>query len=171
MVKLWMITQALVWRPYLEEYLWETFPREGNGNPLQYSWLENPTDRGDWQAAVCGVTKSRTGLSGWAQQWETLGCYCHSLGETKCYLWMQRRGQKCETESRSVVSYSLRPRGLYSPWNSPGHNTGVGSLSLLQGIFPTQGSNPGLSHCRRILYQLNYRGSPNSIWLIQHSRP
>ena len=40
--------------------------------------------------------------------------------------------------SRSVVSDSLPPRGLYSPWNSPGQNTGVSSLSLLQGIFPTQ---------------------------------
>ena len=46
---------------------------------------------------------------------------------------------------------------LYSPWNSPGQNTGVGSLSLLQGIFPTQGSNPGLPHCRQILYQLSHR--------------
>ena len=48
----------------------------------------------------------------------------------------------------------------YSPWNSPGQNTGVGCLSLLQGIFPTQGSNPGLPHCRRILYHLSHRGSP-----------
>ena len=47
-----------------------------------------------------------------------------------------------------------------SPWNSPGQNAGVGSLSLLQGIFPTQGSNPGLLHCRQILYQLSYKGSP-----------
>ena len=47
-----------------------------------------------------------------------------------------------------------------SPWNSPGQNTGVGSLSLLQGIFPTQGSNPGLPHCRQILYQLSCKGSP-----------
>ena len=46
--------------------------------------------------------------------------------------------QWCPTE------YSLR--------NSPGRNTGVGSLSLLQGIFPTPGSNPGLLHCRQILY-------------------
>ena len=44
--------------------------------------------------------------------------------------------------------------------NSPGHNTEVGSHSLLQGIFPTQGSNPGLLHCRRILYQLSHKGSP-----------
>ena len=52
------------------------------------------------------------------------------------------------------------PHGLYSPWNSPGQNTGVGSLSLLQGIFPTQGSNPGLLHCRQIFYQLSHKGSP-----------
>ena len=64
------------------------------------------------------------------------------------------------SESHSVVSNSLRPHGLYSPWNSPGQNTGVGSLSLLQGIFPTQGSNPGLLHCRQILYQLSHKRSP-----------
>ena len=46
------------------------------------------------------------------------------------------------------------------PWNSPGQNTGVGSLSLLQRIFPIQGSNPGLPHCRQILYQLSHKGSP-----------
>ena len=46
------------------------------------------------------------------------------------------------------------------PWNSLGQNTGVGSLSFLQGIFPTQGSNPGLLHCRRILYQLSHKGNP-----------
>ena len=62
------------------------------------------------------------------------------------------------SDSCSVVSDSLWPRGLYSPWNSPGQNTGVGSLSLLQGIFPTQGSNPGLPHCRWLLYQLRYQG-------------
>ena len=50
---------------------------------------------------------------------------------------------------------TLWPHGLYSPWNSPSQNTGVGSLSLLQGIFPTQGLNPGLPHCRWILYQLS----------------
>ena len=59
-----------------------------------------------------------------------------------------------------VMSNSLWPHGLYSPWNSLGQKTGVGSISLLQGIFPTQGSNPGLLHCRRILYQLSHKGSP-----------
>ena len=63
--------------------------------------------------------------------------------------------------SRSVMSDSLRPHGLYSPWNSPGQNTGVGSLSIIHGIFPTQGSNSGFPHCRWILYQLNHQGSPS----------
>ena len=65
-----------------------------------------------------------------------------------------------ESESRSVMSDSLQPHGLYSPWNCPGQNTGMGSLSFLQGIFPTQELNRGLLHCRWILYQLNYQGSP-----------
>ena len=63
-------------------------------------------------------------------------------------------------QKSSVVSDSLRPHRLYSPWNSPGQNTGEGCHSLLQEIFPTQGSNPGLPHCRRILYQLSHQGSP-----------
>ena len=54
----------------------------------------------------------------------------------------------------------MQPSGLHSPWNSPGQNTGVSSLSLLQGIFPTHGSNSDLPHCRRILYQLSHKGSP-----------
>ena len=64
------------------------------------------------------------------------------------------------SESHSVVSDSWQPHGLYSPWNSLGQNTRVGSCSLLQGIFPTQGSNPGLPHCRWILYQLSHKGNP-----------
>ena len=61
------------------------------------------------------------------------------------------------SESHSVVCNSLQSHRLYSPCNSPGQHTGVGSLSLLQGIFPTQGSNPGLPHWRRILYQLSHK--------------
>ena len=55
------------------------------------------------------------------------------------------------------MSDSLQSNGLYSPWNSPGQNTGVGSCSLLHGIFSAQGSNPGLPHCRWILYQLSHK--------------
>ena len=54
------------------------------------------------------------------------------------------------------MSSSLGSHELYSPWTSPGQNTGVGSLSLLQRIFPTQVLNPGLLHCRQILYQLSH---------------
>ena len=77
------------------------------------------------------------------------------------------RPLESENESRPVVSNSLRPCGLYSPWNSLVQNTGVGSLSLLQGIFPTQGSNPDLSHCRWILCQLSHKGSPRILeWVV-----
>ena len=71
------------------------------------------------------------------------------------------------SKSRSVVSDSLRPYWLYSTWNSPGQryplqNTEVGSLSLLQGIFPTQGSNLGLLNCRQILYTAEPQGKPKN---------
>ena len=62
--------------------------------------------------------------------------------------------------SWSVVSNFLWPHWLYSPWNSLGQNTGVSSLSLLQEIFPTPGIEPDLLHCRWILCQLSYQGSP-----------
>ena len=65
-----------------------------------------------------------------------------------------------ESETCSVASNSLWPHGLYSSWNSPSQNTGVGSLSLPQGIFPAQGLDSGLPHCRRILYQISHKGSP-----------
>ena len=51
---------------------------------------------------------------------------------------------KVKAKVAQFVSDSSLPHGLYSSWNSPNQNTGVGSLSLLQGIFPTQGLNPGL---------------------------
>ena len=116
----------------------------GNSNPFQYPSLENAMDRGTWQAAVHGVTKS----------WKWLSI-------THIYV--------CETENRSVVSESLRPNRLYSPWNSLGQNAGVGNHSLLQGIFPIQGSNPGLPHCRWILYQLSHEGSPRILEWVAYS--
>ena len=53
-------------------------------------------------------------------------------------------------------SCSVMPDSWW-PWNSPGQNTRIGNLSLFQGICPPQGSNPGLPHCRQILYQLSHR--------------
>ena len=71
----------------------------------------------------------------------------------------------CAVLSRSVMSDSLQPHGLWPtrllcPWDSPGKNNEVGNHSLLQGVFPTQGLNPGLLHCRQILCQLSHQGSP-----------
>ena len=108
-------------------------------------------DREAWRAAIHGVSKNQTQLSNWTElNWTVL--------------------KVKESESRLVISDSLQPHGLNSPWNSPGQNTGVGSRSLLQGIFPTQGSNPGLPHCRWILYQLSHQGSPRMLeWLAYPS--
>ena len=63
-------------------------------------------------------------------------------------------------ESSGSASHSVLSNPLYTPWDSPGQNTAVGSLSLLQKIFPMQGLNPGLPHCRWILYQLSPLGRP-----------
>ena len=80
-------------------------------------------------------------------------------------------GSERESEGCSVMSNSLWPHGLYCPCNSSGQNTGVGSLSLLQGIFPTQQSNPDLPHCRGILYQLSHKGSPRRMEWVVHPSP
>ena len=112
---------------------------EGNGYSLQCSGLENSMD-----CIVHGVAKSWTGLSNF---------HDHDVITYMC------------TSTHSVVSkswkaYGLWPARLLCPWNSPGRNTGVGSHSLLQGIFPTQGSNPGIPQCRQVFYQLSHQGSP-----------
>ena len=100
----------------------------------------------------------------------TNGILCQYICETEIVIddafihfmtvnFMKVKFHENESESRSVMSNFLSPHGLYSPWNSPGQNTRVGSFSLPQRIFPTQGSNPGLPHCRVILYQLNHNES------------
>ena len=88
------------------------------------------------------------------------------------YLALPFRHQKdwSEVKVAQLCLTFLRPLGLYRPWASLGQNTGVGSLSLLQGIFPTQGLNPGLPHCRRILYQLSCREAQKDwYWWIRES--
>ena len=82
--------------------------------------------------------------------------------------------QKSESVSRLVVSWLCNPMAIASqtplcPWNSPGKNTGVGSHSLLRGIFLTQGLNLGLLHCRQILYHLSHQSWPPyslTIWVV-----
>ena len=92
------------------------------------------------------------GKTAWA--WECVCvCVCVCVYECVCihkYIW---------SEVKVIQSYlTRRPCGLYNPWNSPGQNTGEGSHSFLQGIFPTQESKQGLLHCRLILYQLSHQG-------------
>ena len=79
---------------------------------------------------------------------------------------LERASGKVHSEAPSVRFSSVQlfvtlwqPARLLGPWGFLGRNTGVGCHSLLQGIFPTQGSNPGLLHCRRILYHLRHLGS------------
>ena len=76
------------------------------------------------------------------------------------------KSAQCGSVTHSVVSdssgpHELWPTRLLCPWDSPGKIAGVGCHALLQGIFPTQGSNPGLLHCRQILHCLSHQGSPS----------
>ena len=109
-----------------------------------------------FRAGLCALNLSRTG------RFSNLRLKTQALHPEAKQSNDLAEGVKCfecrESESCSVVSNSLRPHGQYSPWNSPDQNTGVDSLSLLQGIFPTQGSNPGLPRCMQILYQLSHKG-------------
>ena len=83
--------------------------------------------------------------------------------------WVQSLGQedplgKGMATHSSILAWRIpwqRSLSGYSPWHSPGKNTGVGSLSLIQGISLTQGLNPGLPHCRQTLYHLTHPGSPS----------
>lgn len=81
-----------------------------------------------------GITGQCEDRRGETELWHCHWYLCDFMQVTQP-LWVW----KWKSESHSVVSDSLRPRGLYTPWNSPGQNTGVGSRSLLQGVFPTQG--------------------------------
>ena len=102
-------------------------------------------DRGAWQAAIHRIT--RVGRD-WSDLAHMLAYICGCI-----YMYI------CTCESPSVMSDSLCPHELYSSWNSPGRNTGVGSLSQFQRIFPTQESNSALLHHRWILFQLSYQES------------
>ena len=71
----------------------------------------------------------------------------------------------------SLWSHGLQPTRLLYPWDFPGKDNGVGCHFLLQGVFPTQGWNPGLLHCRQILYRLSYKGSPFFKIITSNQRP
>ena len=89
-----------------------------------------------------------------------LSLFCSPVIYIPVYSMLFAHHHDHDCESCSVLSDSLWPHGLNSPWNSLGQNIRMGSLSHLQGLFPTQGSNPGLPHCRWILYQLSHKRNP-----------
>ena len=106
---------------------------------------------------LCGITLISVYISLWSlSTW--IGLPDRGSSSSKKFLPFLEWKVKNESESCSVISNSLQPHELYSPWNSPDQNAGVGSLSLLQVIFPIQRLKPGLLHCRWILYQLSYQG-------------
>ena len=132
-------------------------PGEGNGNPLQYSCLGNPIDRGVWQDTIRGVAESNT-----TKQQQKYQLYFNkTTGKNAFTIFILSYFPIFLILIRlSVYHFTEIPiTFILVPWNSPGQNTGEGSLSLLQEIFPTQGSNPGLPHCGQILYQLSHNGS------------
>ena len=109
--------------------------------------------------------------SRWNQIRKSLNdCYRIILSALESLKW----SQSCSV-MLTLQLHGLWPARLLCLWNSPGQNTGVGSCFLLQGIFPTQGSNPGFPHCRRILDQLSHQGSPStgvdSLFLLQGILP
>ena len=144
--------------------------------PHVKSWLirKDPDAGRDWGQEEKGTTEDE--MAGWHHQLDphefgwTPGVGDGQGGLMCCDSWGHKESDMTEwlnwteeviseSESCSVVTNSWQPHRLYSPWNSSGQNTGVGSCSL-QGIFPTKGSNPGLPHCRQILYQLSHQRSP-----------
>ena len=136
-----------------------------------HHWINKhvwPNSRREWRTGKPGVLQSigsQTVGHNWATEqdtWKRMSESLHSSPESITMLLIGYTSIEdvSESESCSGLSNPLQPHRPYSPGNSPALNTGVGSLSLLQGIFPTQGSNPGLLHCKRILYQLKHKGSP-----------
>ena len=108
-------------------------------------------DREAWHAGIHGITKSRTQLSDWTE-----------------LNWMQQQWVSEQWKSLSHVQLFVTPWTLQSMEISRPESWSGGRLSLLQGIFPNQGSNPDLLHCRRILYQLNHKGSSTKWEIIYH---
>ena len=101
--------------------------------------------------------------------------YTHTHTKYVC-IYIAKKVWKCQLPScvRLLALCSLwdcSPPGLFCPWNSPGKNTGVGCRSLLQGVFPMQGSNPGLLHCRQTLYYLSHKYRSSQVVLVVKNPP
>ena len=133
---------------------------------------ESVMDREAWRAAIHGVAKSLTRLSDWTELIADLKCcvsfrctakwisYTYTHIYALFFRFYSHMGHY-RVLSR-VPCAKQRSQGLYSPWNSPGQNPGMGSPSLLQGTFPTQWSNPDLPHYRWIFLPAEPQGKPKN---------
>ena len=131
---------------------------EGNGNPLQCSCLENPRDGGPWWAAVYGVTQSRTRLK-WLSSGSSSSIQSIEFSRPEYWSgWPFPSPGDLPNLGIKPRSPTLQADSLPTEPPEKPKNTGMGSLSLLQEVFPTQDSNCSLLHCRQILYQLSYQG-------------
>ena len=138
-------------------WCWERLKVGGEGDDGGWDgWMASPT-RWTWVWVNSG-NWWWTGRPGCCSPWG------HKESDTT--EWLNWVTVYCAVFSHSVVSDSLRSQGLYSTSHSVhrdslGRNTGAGCHTLLQGIFPTQGLNPGLPQYRWILYHLSHQGSPS----------
>ena len=122
-------------------------------------WFKSPCSLRSWLYNTWQLPPTPP-LQGKQRSWGKTG-----RAERGGFLLQPRRQWESESVHCSVLSDCLRPHGLWPsrlrcPWDSPGKNTGVGCHFLLQGLFPTQVSNPSLPHCRQTLYCLSHQGSP-----------
>ena len=95
--------------------------------------------------------------------------YIATLLVLKIQLSLQSESVSCSVVSGFLQPHGLQPTRLLCPWNSPGTNIGVGRHSLFQGIFPTQGSNLDLQHCRQILYHLSHHEKTKLFYIYSHT--
>ena len=137
---------------------WFLMPQKASG--LQQCWLDKWTPKQS-QSPILGfeLVVSLANTQGFLP------------GEHQTPSWQDQSSRSCPCVCLVAQLYltlhphELQPARLLCPWDSPGENTGVGCHALLQEIFPTQGSNPGLPHCRQILYWLSHQGSPTLVAL------
>ena len=126
--------------------------------PFRREWLPTPIsctgncmDRGSWQAALHGFAKNQIRLT--VLYFDFCGVWRYAV----LCLVGQSSPTLCDPIDCSWTGSSV-------DGDSPGKNTEVGCHALLQGIFPTQGTNPSLPHCRWIFYHLRHQGSP---WILE----
>ena len=98
------------------------------------------------------VRKEPSYICWWERKW------CRQYGKQYEVKWKSLSHAQLSVTAWTIQAMNSLQFSIIQ--NSPGQNTGVSSLSLFQGIFPMQGSNPGLLHCRWILYQLSHKGGP-----------